>query len=428
MLAHSFDRFYVVTKIEIPKVLDLNLTVFQFDYNCSHVANIEKDTKFKIPSTIKDMFKVFCRNIIPYMYLYKHQVEYYEKKVYNILEKDIGMILPKFVTMENNLQLKCPKRQIISALVSGFIGLAFEGISSYLQHKWQKALQQAMHTINKRINIEWNRVFHLEDSMIMYGVYNVDTLEKLIQMVHKMNNRSVWYERLYAGHVNKWFEMYSASQDANYYAIHSLLYLWTIQEKYIKMYERFVNQLKEYSHAIRILSKGYLSISLLPPSKLAKILQEVKQVVLKTNKNYGLVIKGMYKYDMELVMFGIDKNRNLIIQFPVFVQPYTQKPLTLYQIETIPVPILDMNEKADSYTWIRIEKPYIASNPDTYISIWMEELRTCKKIIVKSYLELKVSQSIVVPVLCIFNWTGRQSKKIVYLTITIIKQMWSHPY
>ena len=28
------------------------------------------------------------------------------------------------------------------------------------------------------------------------------------------------------------------------------------------MYERFVNQLKEYSQAIRILSKGYLPISL----------------------------------------------------------------------------------------------------------------------------------------------------------------------
>ena len=49
--------------------------------------------------------------------------------------------------------------------------------------------------MNKRINIEQNRVFHLEDSMIMYGVYNVDTLEKLIQMVHKMNNRSVWYKK-----------------------------------------------------------------------------------------------------------------------------------------------------------------------------------------------------------------------------------------
>ena len=37
--------------------------------------------------------------------------------------------------------------------------------------------------------------------MIMYGVYNVDTLEKLIQMVHKMNNRFIWNEKLYAGHV-----------------------------------------------------------------------------------------------------------------------------------------------------------------------------------------------------------------------------------
>ena len=46
MLAHLFDRFYVVTRIEIPKVWNLNLTVFHFDCNCSHVANIEKDTKF----------------------------------------------------------------------------------------------------------------------------------------------------------------------------------------------------------------------------------------------------------------------------------------------------------------------------------------------------------------------------------------------
>ena len=251
MLAHSFDRFYVVTRIEIPKVSDLNLTVFQFDYNCSYVKNIEKDIKFKVPDMTRDMFNVYCRNIIPYMYLYKHQVEYYEKTVYNILEKDIGMILPKFGNTENDIQSKQPKRQIISALISGFIGLAFEGISSYLQHKQQKALQQAMHTMNKRINIEQNRVFHLEDSMIMYGVYNVDTLDKLIQMVHKMNNRSVWYEKLYVGYVNKWFEMYLASQGANYYAIHLLLYLRTIQEKYIKMYERFVNQLKEYSHAIK---------------------------------------------------------------------------------------------------------------------------------------------------------------------------------
>ena len=68
---------------------------------------------------------------------------------------------------------------------------------------------------------------------------------------------------------------------------------------------------------------------------------------------------------MPLVTFGIDKDRNLIIQFPVFVQPYTQKPLVLYQLETVPIPILDQNIKEHSYTHLQIEKPYIALNSET---------------------------------------------------------------
>ena len=46
-----------------------------------------------------------------------------------------------------------------------------------------------------------------------------------------------------------------------------------------------------------------------------------------------------------------------------------------------------MNKWADSYTWIRIDKPYIALNLDTYISICSEELRTCKRIGYEYYCE-----------------------------------------
>ena len=63
---------------------------------------------------------------------------------------------------------------------------------------------------------------------------------------------------------------------------------------------------------------------------------------------------------MQLVTFGIDSDMNLIIQFPIFIQPYTQKPLILYQLETVPVPVLDNNIKAQSYTHLRIKKTYIA--------------------------------------------------------------------
>ena len=83
---------------------------------------------------------------------------------------------------------------------------------------------------------------------------------------------------------------------------------------------------------------------------------------------------------MQLVTFGIDKDMSLVIQFPVFIQPYTQKPLILYQLDTVPIPILDRYTKAQSYTHLRIEKPYIALNSETYISLRQQELGSCKKI------------------------------------------------
>ena len=63
---------------------------------------------------------------------------------------------------------------------------------------------------------------------------------------------------------------------------------------------------------------------------------------------------------MKLVTFGIDNQRNLIVHFPVFVQPYTQRRLVRYQIETVPVPILHRNDQVQSYTQSKIDKPYIA--------------------------------------------------------------------
>ena len=83
---------------------------------------------------------------------------------------------------------------------------------------------------------------------------------------------------------------------------------------------------------------------------------------------------------MQLVTFGIDKDMNLVIQFLVFIQPYMQRPLILYQLETVPVLVLDENIEAYSYTHLKVRKPYIALNSETYISLTHQELRSCKKI------------------------------------------------
>ena len=136
------------------------------------------------------------------------------------------------------------------------------------------------------------------------------------------------------------------------------------------------------------MTKGYLPISLITPSKLKGILNDAKTAIQKANPDYDLVIYRLcLYYNMQLVTVGINKDKNLIVQFPVFIQPYTQQPLILYQIETVPVPIIDQNTQAQSYMHLQVNKPYIALNSETYISIRQPELRTCKRIGYEFYCE-----------------------------------------
>ena len=140
---------------------------------------------------------------------------------------------------------------------------------------------------------------------------------------------------------------------------------------------------------MRILPKGYLPNTLVTPSKLKEILTEVRKPLPVTNPDYDLVIDRLHLYyNMQLVTFGIEKDKNLIVQSPIFIQPYTQEPLILYQLETVQVPILDQNDRAHSYTHLQVKKPYIALNSEMYISLWKLELATFKNIGYEFYCEV----------------------------------------
>ena len=200
--------------------------------------------------------------------------------------------------------------------------------------------------MNNKANIQCNKLMKLDDTMLKYGIYNAETLKKLIKTVHKIHNTTSSLEKLFAGKHNcsVFRILYAHSLGLQHYSINSLLYLRIIQKKYISLYRELITQLRTYVTAIRILAKGYLPNTLIKPAKLQEILSEVKKALQTTNRAYNLVLDRLHLYyDMQLVTFGIDKDMDLVIQFPVFIQPYTQKPLILYQLETVPVPILDKN-------------------------------------------------------------------------------------
>ena len=174
--------------------------------------------------------------------------------------------------------------------------------------------------------------------------------------------------------------------------------------------------------------KGYLPTTLLTPSKLQGILAEVKKSLQHTNPDYTLVLERLHLYyNMQLVTFGIDKDMNLVTQFPVFIQPHTQKPLILYQLETVLVLILDTNTDAQSYTHLKVRKPYLALNSETYISLTHQELRSRKKIGNEFYCEelfaVKHKSSYSCESAIYFKLTADIIRKTVTLTFITIKLM-----
>ena len=125
MLAHSFDRFYMITKFMLPSIGDLTFSTLNYDNTCAYLDNRNLcNTESK-----KHMLDLmtFCKKIEPFVLYYKRLITSYNNTAHNILDREINLMLPQI-----------PRKQlrgIITMLVSSFIGLAYEGISSFLHHK-----------------------------------------------------------------------------------------------------------------------------------------------------------------------------------------------------------------------------------------------------------------------------------------------------
>ena len=122
MLAHSFDRFYVVTKFMLPVIGDIKFSKLNFDSTCTYLK------KEYAPNTDSRKYltelRTYSNKIKPFVSYYSKLIHSYNKTAHNILQNDIRLLLP---------HVSRQKCRTITTLVSSFIGLAYEWILSFLQ-------------------------------------------------------------------------------------------------------------------------------------------------------------------------------------------------------------------------------------------------------------------------------------------------------
>ena len=93
MLAHSFDRFYVVTKFMLPTIGDLKFSKLDFDYMCTYT-----DKEYP-PNTDSRRYmlelRAYCNKVKPFVTYYKKLINSCNNTAHNILEKEIKLLLPQ---------------------------------------------------------------------------------------------------------------------------------------------------------------------------------------------------------------------------------------------------------------------------------------------------------------------------------------------
>ena len=94
----------------------------------------------------------------PCVSFYKMQINDHNKTAHHNLQNEVDLILPKFPKGRKS------KRGIFSAIISGFVGLAFERILNFLCNRRHRASHKAVSIMSIKTDIQRNKLMHLENT------------------------------------------------------------------------------------------------------------------------------------------------------------------------------------------------------------------------------------------------------------------------
>ena len=86
--------------------------------------------------------------------------------VYGILTNEIALILSTF-PKDKRTKRGAILASVLGGIASSVIGLAYEGISSFLHHKRHKTLNKAVKAMERKTDLQHNKIHHLEDTMVI---------------------------------------------------------------------------------------------------------------------------------------------------------------------------------------------------------------------------------------------------------------------
>ena len=156
-----------------------------------------------------------------------------------------------------------------------------------------------------------------------------------------------------------------------------------------RQYIRYESALDNTLIGIEHLNSGYLTHRILDPKILAKYLEAIEDDLEETAPEFELVFTNVYQYYGNSLISFTNIIDDLLLQLLILIKLKVQVPMSLFSIETAPVPLdadMYLGEKRE-YTQIIPKTELIALMKNNYIPLTQAQISLCAKIDYMYYCE-----------------------------------------
>ena len=149
-----------------------------------------------------------------------------------------------------------------------------------------------------------------------------------------------------------------------------------------RQYIRYESALDDTLIGIENLNSGYLTHCILDPQVLTKCLEIIEDDLEETAPEYEPVFTSVYQYYGNSLASFTNTIDDLLLQLPILIKLKVQVPMSLFSIETVPVPLDAETYIGDrrEYTQIILETEYIALTDNNYVPLTQAQISLHAKI------------------------------------------------
>ena len=294
------------------------------------------------------------------------------------------------MTSSENIRSKraIPALAIIQGIAA--IGeMMIKGVNALVDAKRASSFNNAIKLVNKNVQITHDRLITLENRTAMMAKAIIPVLKDFKEKINSTNKRLTRQYRMMIRAHDRYNTLFRQTHKT--FQIHHLalfmfkdcitILVGTLQRIH-RQYIRYESTFDDTLIGIENLNSGYLTHHILDPQILGKYLEAVEDDLEETAQEFEPVFTSVYQYYGNSLISFTNTINDLLLQLPILLKLKVQVPMSLFSIETAPVPLnaeTYIGEKRE-YTQIIPETELIALTETNYVPLTQAQISVCAKI------------------------------------------------